>query len=373
MGFFNKKRNYLERFIKIAEHHPTMDIVTSELIRVYENTPIPYDTYRDGKILTIDEFVHYLCKFIDDESQMTPKLHVVAQKALDYEHDVRRNTDKYYRPIENFVHYNTSYLLKKFNKFKQVYTFDKNLAIALSKTTIDGFHPAALLDLPFSSFYIDIPNLDVGNGKDLDNFRCLIDAKVVGAFCNVNHVLITGHPELPGFIEIGINIIGRYGKDVLDAWPSFMTFDLNENSGRKNFELHWGHKYGDDPDHDFIPLLLYIAAHNADVVGSQGEYRKYVKHAKPSSKITKWNVGTRIGPKIEKMHRIQEGKCEYHPQGNHNSPRPHVRAAHWHHFWVGPRDGERKLIVKWVMETFVNCKDAEELPNVVRESRHKSN
>ena len=37
-------------------------------------------------------------------------------------------------------------------------------------------------------------------------------------------------------------------------------------------------------------------------------------------------------------------------QGAHSSPRPHVRAAHWHTFWVGPRSAnfpDRKPIIRW--------------------------
>jgi len=41
--------------------------------------------------------------------------------------------------------------------------------------------------------------------------------------------------------------------------------------------------------------------------------------------------------------------------GTHASPRPHIRRAHWHAFWTGPRAAagkeqptERKLILKWI-------------------------
>lgn len=35
------------------------------------------------------------------------------------------------------------------------------------------------------------------------------------------------------------------------------------------------------------------------------------------------------------------------------SVRPHVRRAHWHHFWTGPRDGERELVCHWIPPTLV--------------------
>ncbi|RMF85262.1 MAG: hypothetical protein D6736_17640, partial [Nitrospinota bacterium] len=29
-------------------------------------------------------------------------------------------------------------------------------------------------------------------------------------------------------------------------------------------------------------------------------------------------------------------------------PRPHIRRAHWHSFWRGPRQGPREVVVKWL-------------------------
>lgn len=38
------------------------------------------------------------------------------------------------------------------------------------------------------------------------------------------------------------------------------------------------------------------------------------------------------------------------------SVRPHIRRAHWHHFWCGPRDGERELVCHWIPPTLVKGK-----------------
>lgn len=48
----------------------------------------------------------------------------------------------------------------------------------------------------------------------------------------------------------------------------------------------------------------------------------------------------------------------------HASSRPLIRRAHWHHFWTGPRDGERKLILQWLPPIPVGADD-EELPVVL--------
>ena len=32
----------------------------------------------------------------------------------------------------------------------------------------------------------------------------------------------------------------------------------------------------------------------------------------------------------------------------------HVRRAHWHHYWIGKQDGERRLVLKWVAPSYIH-------------------
>jgi hypothetical protein len=43
---------------------------------------------------------------------------------------------------------------------------------------------------------------------------------------------------------------------------------------------------------------------------------------------------------------------------------PHVRAAHWHHFWKGPRDGARELVLRWLPPILVKMDEAPDLATV---------
>ncbi|WP_295617345.1 hypothetical protein [uncultured Intestinimonas sp.] len=40
--------------------------------------------------------------------------------------------------------------------------------------------------------------------------------------------------------------------------------------------------------------------------------------------------------------------------------RSHTRRGHWHHYWTGPRDGERALILKWTAPTVIHPEDRED-------------
>lgn len=65
------------------------------------------------------------------------------------------------------------------------------------------------------------------------------------------------------------------------------------------------------------------------------------------------NVGFRIGATIRKAKAASTAHTEEPGHGSKKSP--HSRRGHWHHYWTGPRDGERKLVLKWVAPTFINA------------------
>lgn len=44
--------------------------------------------------------------------------------------------------------------------------------------------------------------------------------------------------------------------------------------------------------------------------------------------------------------------------------RGHIRRAHWHSFWHGPREGERQLKLRWMHPTLVNL--GADRPTIVR-------
>lgn len=125
----------------------------------------------------------------------------------------------------------------------------------------------------------------------------------------------------------------------------------------------------------FLQLVLYLCADNIDVP-------KKPQH--PSTKSNKkgvveavkaprhWNIGERIGSTIRKyrnteMQKEQEDEREEKEGFNRKnaSPRPHVRRAHWHSFWKGPRDGKRKLIVHWIPPIPVGLDKDDDNPVVI--------
>ncbi|MCD8491987.1 MAG: hypothetical protein LRY51_08830, partial [Geovibrio sp.] len=67
----------------------------------------------------------------------------------------------------------------------------------------------------------------------------------------------------------------------------------------------------------------------------------------PADKPLIFTVGESIGQKLREQ--------SFHTHGKKGKvKRPHLRRAHWHGYWTGPRDGEQSFILKWLPPVFVD-------------------
>jgi len=126
----------------------------------------------------------------------------------------------------------------------------------------------------------------------------------------------------------------------------------------------------------FVSVLLYLCSVAADIADSRSKREKpgNPKPKKtqrglrifPASGETTWLVGYRIGATLrmaaaagggadegeggEEERAMKEGR-------SHASPRPHVRRAHWHSYWTGPRKepAKQKLVLKWIHPVLVGA------------------
>jgi hypothetical protein len=117
-------------------------------------------------------------------------------------------------------------------------------------------------------------------------------------------------------------------------------------------------------------LLLYLVSDKADISpeGDSSELRSRVVSNErrgirnfQASKVRPWEVGFRIGAEIRAFEeRSHESAMS---TGTGSSMRPHVRRAHWHSFWTGPRDQpqERRKKVRWLPPTPVNVTSSDDL------------
>lgn len=106
-----------------------------------------------------------------------------------------------------------------------------------------------------------------------------------------------------------------------------------------------------------VSLALYLCSDEPDVTDSRGlpMMAKRVARRKPDGSImpasapVEWIVGSRIGSVL------RSARAQEFQGGEHAAPRPHVRRAHWHSYWTGPRSAEQKLALRWLHPVLVGA------------------
>ena len=123
-----------------------------------------------------------------------------------------------------------------------------------------------------------------------------------------------------------------------------------------------------------LSLLLYICSATKDIRDSAGGLRqprnprlKKVKGGMkmfPAEKPTIWETGYRMGAAFAKA----KSSTETGESRPHGGPVPHIRRAHWHSFWHGPKSEpeKRSIEVKWLPPIPVGVGDFEDMIPTIR-------
>jgi hypothetical protein len=107
-----------------------------------------------------------------------------------------------------------------------------------------------------------------------------------------------------------------------------------------------------------LSLVLYLCSINADYARPDAPLPKRTKRGlrlfAPDTP-TILEVGINVGAALRRAYAY----CRENDADGAGSPvRPHVRRAHYHHFWTGPKTNQ-ELIVKWLAPILVNIDKGE--------------
>lgn len=94
----------------------------------------------------------------------------------------------------------------------------------------------------------------------------------------------------------------------------------------------------------------------------EGKHKK--KYADLSSaQVTR--VGYRIGRALGKARsKVEMGDSVEHDDRNSRGVMPHIRRAHWHCYWIGPKDNPTDIVVHWLAPIVVNGNQGEVIPTI---------
>lgn len=267
-------------------------------------------------------------------------------------------------------------------RMKMIYRFDNDLANELIAMADDIVIPVeAFRSLPVPAVYIQFeePNGEVplsdGTSTMLDGFLVHIedDVNTHEKELRINYLTVTGVPVYNVFVHLipGGTISDGIDKAVQVSLNNLSTSPLSPEV--KEFTIR-GIKASRKTAMQAVQLVLYICAENAEIKENEEQakiYRKSDRITDRYRELRKWDVGVKTGIILRAARKRDQGKnadpipSETPGQSytRTHKTRPHVRRAHWHHFWTGSADN-KKLILRWVNSTLVNA-DENELPTTV--------
>lgn len=219
---------------------------------------------------------------------------------------------------------------------KSVYEFDPDIYDSIVDAGISGNIPDDILfRLPEWCVYIKTPNLMFSDGD------------IIGFFAYLEDDVNTHKMEL------------RIVLHCFDALHSIPIL-LNNTSIESSIDT-LNRNVGIEPkiqDNDLknllkkiVPLVLYLCTDAPEFKSSSVDQPKNSTPTKtkkglrlfPIEKSRTWKVGHEIGETIRTAHTRAGGKKA-----------PHLRRAHWHHFWIGKRESnERKISCRFLPPIFV--------------------
>jgi hypothetical protein len=251
-----------------------------------------------------------------------------------------------------------------------IYRFDPDLYAALLASPPSGALPTELLrHLPAWCVYLETPGLDTRLASGATT-------PVHGVFAWLDHradqdrdLLMLGlaTDHLPERLTIApLPLVGS-----LDNALEQVRSDWRAAIEQGNAEGYSQRGYA-DAGRDLFPkilsLLLYLCSDQADYPRSERPRAKRTKQGWrlfPAKAPMTWEVGLRIGAALRRhAETASHAPVTANEPGTHARPRPHIRAAHWHLYWTGPRSGPQTPLVRWIPPTGINLDLGETVPVV---------
>jgi hypothetical protein len=257
---------------------------------------------------------------------------------------------------------------------QDIYTFHPKVLEALLRTKLPGNIPVnVLLRMPQWCMYIDLSEYtnvkktlqENEASQQLHGFFVFLEYHNIP---ELRFLLNMTNPEQNAFLDIGpIVLMGDWSvKEALQKWELGVSQETNSDhsllfTDEASIKLAMA----------LVSITLYLCSDEPDIAGREaGTLPQYPIPKKtkrglrlfPPPKPSIWKVGATIG---EKMLRAERAHKEQRRQAGEVEPvtrRAHIRNAHWHSYWIGPKKPRpdlpadqqvRELVPRWLYQITV--------------------
>lgn len=301
------------------------------------------------------------------------------------------------RTTPNHFDHRASYWISSLSAWRMtqgIYRFDHEVAEALERTPLDRDLPAEILcQVPEWCVYIETPDRRI-EGTPAPGFFCFLDEmseRGEAAYRDLVFLSEVGDPDKPetmrlhehaplplgaGSLQAAMGVVRERSVKLLSGYiaEAAGTADL-QDVAEDIVRMHTDTEANSESEllRPLIARVLYLCTENAEIIDPTGKRKQpgnppptKVKGGTrqfPTDRVTQWEVAFRLGAALRR------GRQEApEPRGGtHASPRPHIRTAHWHHFWKGPKSGGlRMLVARWLPPTPVNVDEEHPIVPTVR-------
>lgn len=240
----------------------------------------------------------------------------------------------------------------------QVYDFDEDFVRSIAKQDWVNVLPDVIEYVPHQAFYLKLPFNDKSEGTavlivnksllNMESFGGLMVTEYIKT--DTGKVSLVGHEEMSEGKWAFALVESSSGSEwwvMRYAIPSSIDYMYDETP------------LGEYPIELLLNALAYICTVNADINKSYTPPIKLKANRKKDKKRSQANwyqVGYYIGSRLREYERVSYEDSQH----SGGSVRPHIRRAHFHHYWVGPKT-DRRLELRWVEATEVGFVDKAEL------------
>lgn len=239
------------------------------------------------------------------------------------------------------------HLIDNWRQARVIVDFDPELATALWKTPLSGAPPAVLYQLLQRGLYLHLPAAATDG-------TCLHG--VVGVWCALSYRVQDPRPLMVLMLDFG----GPKGTfDVYidlssDSWDHahdrlFHPTDMQE--GHPPLQEHGGSLSArvEQRKKAVAALLVYLCSTDRDISRPVPVTVGAPRPGRAARTAQVQQVGVRIGAALRSARQTAAAASPRSPEdGTSRRVAPHMRRAHFHTYWTGPRTSEQIPTVRWL-------------------------